>query len=66
MIEAKVKEGLDWLDENREAAVEDVKAQQKALEDVLMPLMAKMYAGASAESSTESPGESQPKVDEVD
>jgi L1 cell adhesion molecule like protein len=66
VIEAKVKEGLDWLDENREAAVEDVKAQQKVLEDVLMPLMAKMYAGASAESSTESPGESQPKVDEVD
>lgn len=68
-IEAKVKEGLDWLDENREAAVEDVKAQQKALEDVLMPLMAKMYAGGGGASNTESTVDEeipQPKVDEVD
>ena len=57
-VETAVKEGLDWLDANRDADVETLKAKQKEWEGVIQPLMVKMYSGGA-----DAPG---PKVEEVD
>lgn len=74
-IEAKVKEGLDWLDDNREAEAAEINEKKKAYEDAIMPVMAKMYAGAAGAGASEAPGASgsgasevpaEPRVEEVD
>ncbi|RHY30589.1 hypothetical protein DYB32_006891 [Aphanomyces invadans] len=38
-----VQEAMDWLDENQEADKEDFDAQQKAIEKIANPIMAKVY-----------------------
>ena len=66
--EKKITEGLAWLDENREAATEEVKEKQKEWEDQIRPVLMKLYEGMGAPGadvgSTDIPTE--PKVDEVD
>ena len=65
--EDTVKEGLDWLDENREASVEEVKEKQKAWEDTLRPIIMKLYAGSGGAAAAADPGVAEgPTVDEVD
>ena len=72
-VEGAVKEGLEWLDTHREADPAEVKEKQKAWEEVIRPVMMKLYAsqagkpgaedmaGSSADAST-----AIPKVEEVD
>ena len=43
-LEEKIKEVLDWLDENQEAEAEDYEEKQKDLEGVANPIMQKVYA----------------------
>ena len=58
-IETTVKEGLDWLDDNREADVDTIKEKQKVWEDTIRPIMVGLYK--SAEAVPEGP-----RVEEVD
>merc|ERR1711970_1318513 len=42
-IEEAVNEKISWLEENQEAEGEEFKAQKKELEDVVQPIIAKLY-----------------------
>jgi len=42
-IEEAVNEKIAWLEENQEAEGEEFKAQKKELEDVVQPIIAKLY-----------------------
>ena len=48
-----VDEGLAWLSDNQEASAEEFKATMKKYEDLIRPVMVKMYAGAGPEGSPE-------------
>lgn len=64
-VEAAVKEGLDWLDANRETATKDeIEDKQKKWEETIRPIMMKMYASDS-ETANPGPGPG-PKIEEVD
>lgn len=57
---------IDWLDKNQDADAETYKAKQKEAEEVLRPLLMKMYSkddSAAPADSVPAPG---PKVEEVD
>merc|ERR1712025_1436779 len=42
-IEEIVNEKIAWLEENQEAEGEEFKAQKKELEDIVQPIIAKLY-----------------------
>jgi len=42
-IEEAVNEKITWLEENQEADGEDFKAQKKELEEIVQPIIAKLY-----------------------
>jgi len=46
IIEKAVTEHIDWLEKNQEASSEDYKQHKKELEDVVQPIMSKLYEGA--------------------
>jgi L1 cell adhesion molecule like protein len=62
-IEEVVRDGLAWLDENRDAQKELIEEKQKSWESVINPLMS---AAAGGGSSAAADGEVGPKVEEVD
>jgi molecular chaperone DnaK (HSP70) len=73
VAEKTVKEGLEWLDANRDASKEEIEAKKKEWEEVIRPILMKMYAAtgattndytAKAASGDVPPVE--PKVEEVD
>jgi L1 cell adhesion molecule like protein len=69
--EAAIKEGLEWLDANREASADDVKEKQKAWEEVVKPIFMKVYAasagkGDPAADMGASASAEGPRVEEVD
>jgi heat shock protein 1/8 len=64
-VEATVKEGLAWLDDNREADPATVKDQQKVWEEAIRPILMKLYA-AEAGKSDPMGSSSGPTVQEVD
>merc|ERR1719300_1821529 len=45
-IEEIISETIAWLEENQEAEAEDLKAQKKEMEDIIQPIIAKLYQGA--------------------
>lgn len=45
-IEEAVSEKISWLEENQEADGDAFKAQKKELEDIVQPIIAKLYQGA--------------------
>jgi len=45
-IEEIVNEKIAWLEENQEADAEELKAQKKEMEDIIQPIIAKLYQGA--------------------
>ena len=45
-IEEAVEEGLKWLEEHQDAETEEFRAQKKAVEDTVQPIIAKLYQGA--------------------
>ncbi|XP_061189234.1 endoplasmic reticulum chaperone BiP [Saccostrea echinata] len=45
-IEEAVDEKIKWMESNSDADVEDLKAQKKELEEVVQPIMSKLYQGA--------------------
>jgi len=69
-VEATVKEGLAWLDDNRDADAQTLKEKQKGWEEAVRPVMMKMYAADAGKGdpmagmgAAPEPG---PKVEEVD
>jgi len=42
-IEEAVNEKIAWLEENQEADGEEFKAQKKELEEIVQPIIAKLY-----------------------
>ena len=68
-IEETVKTGLEWMDANREAGVDEVKAKQKEWEESIRPIMMKLYAaqaGKSDPAEEAASGDNGPRVEEVD
>merc|ERR1712083_1139105 len=45
-IEEVINEKIKWLEDNTEASAEDLKAQKKEMEDIVQPIIAKLYQGA--------------------
>merc|ERR1712088_1185059 len=45
-IEEIVNEKIKWLEENQEADVDEFKAQKKEMEDIVQPIIAKLYQGS--------------------
>lgn len=48
-IETAVDEAISWLEKNHDADVEEFKTQKKQLEDVVQPIVGKLYQGAGGE-----------------
>lgn len=44
-MESAIDESIKWLEGNQDADVEDYKKQKKQLEDVVQPIIAKLYQG---------------------
>jgi len=44
-IETAVEEKIQWLEKNPEADTEEYKAKKKELEDIVQPIMSKLYQG---------------------
>jgi len=45
-IEEVINEKIAWLEENQEADADEFKAQKKEMEDIVQPIIAKLYQGA--------------------
>jgi len=45
-IEEVLEEKIKWLDANQEADAEDFKTQKKEMEEVIQPIISKLYQGA--------------------
>ena len=56
-IEAAVNDAVSWLEKNQDADVEDFKTQKKQLEDIVQPIVGKLYQEAGGE---------QPSTDDED
>ncbi|KAL8223472.1 hypothetical protein R6Q57_018947 [Mikania cordata] len=72
-IEKAVDEGLEWLEKNQLAEVDELEDKLKELEGVCNPIVAKMYQGGEAGDvpmgegmATGAGGGSGPKIEEVD
>jgi L1 cell adhesion molecule like protein len=78
-VEKVVNETVEWMDSNMSASTEEFKDKKKEVEEVLAPLMSKLYAGAGGPQgdvpggmssgfagATPSGNKSEPRIDEVD
>jgi len=54
-IEEAVDKAVSWMDANKDASVEDFKAQKKQLEEVAQPIISKLYAGQAPPPGQEPP-----------
>ncbi|KAF8792667.1 endoplasmic reticulum chaperone BiP-like [Argiope bruennichi] len=46
-MEEAIEEKIKWLDENQDAEAEEFQRQKKELEDVVQPIISKLYAGGA-------------------
>merc|ERR1711902_127766 len=60
-IEEAVNEKISWLEENQEADDEDFKKQKKELEEIVQPIIAKLYQGGAPP-----PGAGEPEEEDFD
>jgi L1 cell adhesion molecule like protein len=69
-LEATVKDGLSWLDDNRDASLEEVEAKRASWEETIKPLMVGAAGGAPKTGSDAPDSEAEPArapvVEEVD
>jgi len=61
-IEEAVNEKIAWLEENQEAEGEEFKAQKKELEDIVQPIIAKLYQQGGGPP----PGGAEPEEEDYD
>jgi len=70
-IEKAVDEKIQWLEKNREASVEELKEQKKELEDIVQPIVGKLYQGGGGPGAGGAPpggeqqGGEEPERDEL-
>ena len=48
-IETAINDAISWLEKNQDADVEEFKTQKKQLEDIVQPIVGKLYQGAGGE-----------------
>lgn len=65
-VEEAVKEGLEWLDSNKEADKATVEEKQKSWEETIRPVMMRLYAASSGKTDPAAPAAGEPVVEEVD
>lgn len=63
-INKAVEEKIAWLDKNPDAEIEDFKKQKKELEDIVQPVVSKLYQGQGGEGGQGSPPPEEEKPDE--
>merc|ERR1712142_130700 len=56
-IEEVVNEKIAWLEENAEADAEEMKAQKKEMEEIVQPIIARLYQGGAPPPGEEGEGE---------
>ncbi|KAK3747848.1 hypothetical protein QZH41_015996 [Actinostola sp. cb2023] len=56
IVEA-VDKTISWMDKNVEASVDDLKKQKKELEEIVQPIISKLYQGAGGEQGGEQDGQ---------
>lgn len=64
-MEEAIEEKIKWLEENQNAEPEDFKAQKKELEDVVQPIIAKLYQGQGGAPPPPAGGEDDDLKDEL-
>merc|ERR1711887_133899 len=64
-IEEVINEKIAWLEENQDASAEDLKAQKKEMEDIVQPIIAKLYQGAGGPPPEEGGEEDDEFTDEL-
>ncbi|GFY44390.1 endoplasmic reticulum chaperone BiP [Trichonephila inaurata madagascariensis] len=47
-VEEALEEKIKWLDENQDAEAEEFTRQKKELEDIVQPIISKLYAGSAS------------------
>ena len=62
--EKELQDGMKWLEDNAGASIEEIKAQQKVVEDKVRPILMKLYEKAVPTDTAEESRE--PRVEEVD
>ena len=73
LAKSKIDEVEKWLNEHIEASMEENDTKRKELEEIMMPIMQKMYAsqappaeGMPDMNTTEAPTNTEPHIEEVD
>merc|ERR1711893_178309 len=64
-IEEVINEKISWLEENQDASAEDFKAQKKEMEDIVQPIIAKLYQGQGGPPPTGDEEEDEDLKDEL-
>lgn len=64
-IETALDEKIKWLEANADADTEDFKAQKKELDEIVQPIMSKLYQGAGGEGGAPPPGGEEGDHDEL-
>lgn len=64
-IETALDEKIKWLESHADAETEDYKAQKKELDEIVQPIMSKLYQGAGGEGGGAPPTEEEGDHDEL-
>ena len=74
VLEKLIEEGINWVDNNEDASLDEIKAKRQEYEGKINPIMSSLYQGAmptegmpsQGPSQQESSGNSGPHIEEVD
>lgn len=64
-VEEAVEKAIKWIESNKDASVEDLKQQKKELEDIVQPIVGKLYQG-QGQGQAPPPGGAAPDDDTKD
>lgn len=65
-MEEAIDAAIKWLEENQDAEAEEYKKQKKTVEDIVQPIIAKLYQGQGGVPPTGgAPGEDEDFKDEL-
>lgn len=64
-IESIIEEKIKWLETNQDAETEEFKKQKKEMEDVIQPIVAKLYQGSAGAPPTPTAEEDDSAKDEL-
>merc|ERR1712107_563553 len=65
-IEEVINEKIAWLEENADADAEELKAQKKEMEDIVQPIIAKLYQGQGGAPPGDDGGEEDDEYKDAD